>query len=75
MIDLFGTAFMALLAIVGAIFYGTRQERKGRKEATTEIRRRADVAAQDRKETRDEIDDDVRQSGAADELRNEWSRD
>jgi HAMP domain-containing protein len=68
-----GAALVAVLAVLG---YGAAQKRKGRKEGAGEVRRRAVAAADNRKEKRDEINDDISAAGgAADRLHDEWTRD
>lgn len=66
----------ALAALAGIRAYGFAQRRKGHKEGAQEVRRRAEASADARKGKRDEIDDDISNAGgAADRLRDDWSRD
>ena len=65
------------MAAIGIILgYGAIERRNGRKQGAEGVRRRAEAAAEARKERRDEIDDDITSAGgAADRLRDEWNRD
>ena len=79
MIDLL-TSIPTLLggiAALVALFWGNSklQRHKGRKEGADQVRRRAQAGAEDRKDKRDEIDDDVRSVDAASELHDKWTRD
>lgn len=60
----------ALMTIWG---YGKVQRRKGRKEGAERVSHRAEVAAEKRKEQRDEIDADNDVSAARDRLREDWT--
>lgn len=51
------------------------QRRRGRKQARQDIARKADQAAQKRRDIRNEIESDIRPANAADELRDKWRRD
>jgi hypothetical protein len=59
------------LAAVAALFAAYR---KGGTNAETKLHNKIAKGATARKETRDEIDDDVRLVDAADELRRNWTR-
>ena len=61
--------------LLAVLTFGAFKERKGRKEAVDEVRRRADASAEKRREERDAIDDDIRGIDARDELRESWTRD
>jgi len=70
-----GRSLASLGALLLAVLtFGVVQRGKGRKEGKEIIRRRAQAGAEDRKEERDEIDDDVRGVDAANELRSDWTR-
>lgn len=65
-----------VLALILAVFgYGASKQRKGRKAGIAKVKRDATVAANKRKGVRDEIDNDVRDIDAADELHDKWTRD
>ena len=72
-----GRAIGGAVAAIGIILgYGAIERRKGRKQGAEGVRRRAEAAAEARKDKRDEIDDDISNAGgAADRLRDEWGRD
>jgi hypothetical protein len=59
------------LAAISALFAAYR---KGGSNAKIKLHNKIAKGATARKETRDEIDDDVRLVDAADELRRNWSR-
>lgn len=70
----------ATLAAIGAallalITFGASQRRRGRQEGVERVSHRAKLAAESRKEKRNEINDNVAAGGAADRLRKDWSRD
>ena len=52
--------------LLAVLTFGAFKERKGRKEAVDEVRRRADASAEKRREERDEIEEDMRQLGDGD---------
>ena len=60
--------------LVAVLTFGAFKERKGRKEAVDDVRRRAAAAAEKRREARDAINDDVRTVDAAGELHDKWTR-
>ena len=65
----------AMALIVTVWGYGKAKQRKGRKTGADQVRRRAQAGAEDRKDKRYEIDDDVRSVDAASELHDKWTRD
>lgn len=68
-----GGAVALVLTLLG---YGKVKERKGRKAGVQDVRRRAQVGAEQRKEGRNEIDDDIAARGAddaRDSLRDDWA--
>lgn len=77
--DLLGNipAIIAGIAALVAFIWGKGKldRRKGRQEGVREVRRRAQVSADARKETRNEIDDDVSGGDAINRLRSDWTRD
>ena len=80
MFDLLGNlpALLGGLAALIALIWGKGKldRRRGRKEGAQEVRRRAEAAAQDRKDKRNEIDDDIAANGAdaaRDSLRSDWA--
>lgn len=67
-----------VLAALGALLvaawgYGKRERLKGRREGAERVSRRAEAAAEKRKETRDEIDANNDVSVARDRLRDDWT--
>lgn len=67
------------LAILAALFalklYGRNKYKAGRADEKDYLDKAANEAAANRRESRDQIDIDVRRVGAAGRLRDKWSRD
>ena len=62
---------VGLLALV--VTFGASQRRKGRKEGVERVSRRAEAAAEKRKEIRDEINADNDVDAARKRLHDDWS--
>ena len=66
------TIAAAVALVVSFLGYGALKQRKGDRQAMERVSHRASVAAEARKEKRDEIDDDADANTARDRLRKSW---
>ena len=63
----------AVALLIGFLTFGAAQRIKGRKQGAQRVSRRAELASNERKNLRNEIDDDYDVSAARDRLRETWS--
>lgn len=69
-----GRALWRAVALLSAFLtFGAAQHIKGRKQGAQRVSRRAELAASERKDLRNEIDDDDDVSAARDRLLETWS--
>lgn len=60
--------------IIGIIYAFTTGKRKGKKQEREKLTKKAEQQAKERKKLREEIDNNVNDMFAVDELRKNWSR-
>ena len=63
----------AWVRAVALLSFGAAQRSKGRKQGAQRVSRRAELAASEREDLRNEIDDDDDVSAARNRLRETWS--